>query len=162
MNARTDKKRNSNSIYTGDLTPGHKVGARQRRSDRFPRGGGYPDNCIYFEILRAEKKSAGIIFSELREIGLRDELIQIAEKIGADNFLLMWHFLDCVHDAKNTGRFRVAFPSFDKYKKHLRNQFIKNKLSLGLSVADIVKELNAIGFKVSERTVWRVKGPVNN
>jgi len=162
MNARTDKKCNSNSIYTADLTPGHRVGARQRGSDRFPEGGGYPDNCIYSEILRAEKKSADIVLSELKEIGLREDLLLMAEKIGADNFLQMWQFLDCYYEARNSGRFRVAFPSFDKYKKYLRNQFIKSKISLGLSKMEIVKELRSIGFRVSERTVRRVKNAHNN
>jgi len=148
MKARTDVKRHSISNM-------NRVGARHRRSDQSSRGGGYPDNCTYSEILKTEKKTAAIILAELKEMDLREDLIMMAEKIGGDKFVQIWQAFDYLYAGKSEGRFRVSFPSFNKYIKHQRNEYIKERACQNAETSTIQKELKALGYVVSRDTVRR-------
>ena len=156
MTARTDIKRHSIVNQPDDRDPKRRVGARQRKMDTYPEGGGYLDNCIYSEISSGEKKTATIILSELKEMGLRDDLLMMAEKVGADKFVQIWQQFDSLYDGRNVGRFRVSFPSFKKYLKYQRNEFIREKANQGLPAVTIQRELYSLGFIIPESTVRRL------
>jgi hypothetical protein len=153
MKARTDVKRHSISNM-------HRVGARHEGSDGSAGGGGYPDNCTYFEISATEKKTADVILAELKEMNLRDDLLLMAEKIGGDKFVQLWQVFDFMYAGQSEGRFRISFPSFNKYLKYQRNEFIKERVAQGADSAKIKKELSARGYNVSERTVSRCRAKV--
>ncbi len=156
MNARTDKKRTSILIHQGKVTPGHRVGARHRDSPMPLGGGGYPDNCTFSEILKNEKKTADLILAELKEMGLRAELLSVAEKIGADNFLQVWQLLDSDCESLHRGELRVSFPRFTKYLRFQRDLFIKKRSEENKAADDIQKELAKNGFEISVRQVKRI------
>ena len=155
MNTVKDKKRNSFLSMNDDLTPGPRVGARQREMIPLPRGGGYQDNCTYSEISYVAEKSASVILAELKEMNLRDELIEVAEKIGADNFVKMWHYFDCCIQEKEASRFRITFPSFEKYSKHQQKSFARQMAAKGHSRKEIIKKIDEIGRRVSIKTLDR-------
>lgn len=156
MNARTEEKRTSILIHKGNVTPGHRVGARQRKSDPSLEGGGYLNFCSNSQLLKDEKKTAEIILAELREMGLRRDLLQVAEKIGADNFLQVWKILETSCTKMHNSEFRVSFPRFGRYVRFQRDLFIRKLADENKHPADIQKELLDNGFELSLRQVRRL------
>lgn len=155
MNARTSVKRHSKSIVNDISGSSSRVGARHKGSGAPIEGGGYLDNCIYSEISLSEKKTATAILSELKEMGLRDDLIMMAEKVGADKFVQIWQAFDFIYAGEVEGRFRISFPSFNKYLKYQRNEYIREKSTQGVPASVIQRELKELGYNVSPPTVRR-------
>ncbi|PHS20254.1 MAG: hypothetical protein COA86_02880 [Kangiella sp.] len=155
MNARTSVKRHSISNSGCDSGSSSGVGARHKGSGLSQQGGGYLDNCIYSEISLSEKKTANTILSELKEMGLRDDLLMMAEKVGADKFVQIWQAFDYMYAGEIEGRFRVSFPSFNKYLKFQRNEYIREKSIQGVQASTIQRELKTLGYNVSPPTVRR-------
>jgi len=156
MTARTHERRTSQRDDRVSSPGCDGVGARHRGSLASFQGGGYQNNCNSFEVLDWEKKSADEIFQELKEMGLRDDLLRLAQSVGADSFVRMWHFLSINYEQKDSARFRVYFPRFESYQKLLRDNLILNLHHQEQTPTQIKKHLSDKKIELSIRSIERI------
>ncbi len=125
MNTPLEQKRNSKPIYT--LIQG--VGARHKKTNISTEGGGYLDNCTYSE---KQDTLSDPRMAELHLLKLPQRWIDMAAKIGVDNFLSVWKLLD-----EESEEHKTYIPAFSKYIKLQRDLAIKQLSHEGHNVVEI-------------------------
>jgi len=153
-------KRSSSPGMTRDnaLTTG--VGGR-RGSAPDPRGGGgYLNICnITGEPLRGAGGDSPRI-SELREMGLGQLWIDLAEAVGIETFILVWSHLDkenLISSKRARIPCRILVPHFHSFLRYQRNKYICHLADSGMSPADIKKEISdRLGENISQRHLRRI------
>jgi len=159
-----DEKR---SLGVGN-TPGHAcrqgVGGRQSRPGVAGAGGGYQDVYINSDApLGALKKSRApaleMTIAELREMGLSQRWLEVAETIGIEAFLKMWAILDRDNLQSPSERecVRVWIPQMRRYFRFQRNKLIHALSSDGVSKYEIQKIIaSELGERISIRHIDRI------
>lgn len=110
-----------------------------------PEGGGYLDNCTYS---KNQDTLSDPRMAELRLLKLPESWITIAEKIGIDNFLLVWKLLD-----EESEEHKTYIPAFSKYIKLQRDLTIKQLSREGhnvVEIKDILKKKMNINIERSQ------------
>lgn len=94
--------------------------------------------------------------AELREIGLGQHWLRVAEEIGVDNFLATWNILsrdDRVQD--DCGR--VHIPSISTYLRYQRNRVIGTMAADGSTASEIRHALKGrLGYDLTERYIRKL------
>lgn len=109
--------------------PGHRsvgVGGRPESGTVPTEGGGYQD--IYSVFAQSVEKKRDARLEELRDVGLSNVWVAIAETVGVDAFLEVWRVLDDQVAQVNPGQREIYVPLFGSYMRFQRNRFI---VSLG-------------------------------
>jgi len=142
---------------TAELFDG--VGGRQASAHPPAGGGGYQNICTVFNFhLDGEQKKRDPRLEELREMGLRRVLQDIAAAIGVDNTLKMWRIIDASETRLgDDGEIRLPFPRYKSYLRYQRNRYIETLVGLGHSITTIRELLNKqLGERLSKRQLSRV------
>lgn len=108
------------------------VGGRQDNTNAPQWGGGYLD--VYPKSAKAfyKKMLTDNRMDDLRQHGLSDFWLEVAEAIGYDHFVSMWQILDKRNNnmnCKDSERIRVPF--FSQFLKFQRNKYIVSLGGLG-------------------------------
>ena len=83
-------------------------------------------------------------------------LLELAEEIGVENFIVTWRLLDSYAEKTNNGSLRLHVPGFGRFLRYQRNEFIKSKAASGCKLEEIRTELMKLGMSVSYVQVQRV------
>lgn len=117
----------------GELFAG--VGGRQASPSPRRRGGGYQDICTSSNFGQsAEKNSRDARMDELREMGLQQHWLKIADEIGVDAFLKIWRILDRElqsTESFRSGRLVVPLRLYSTYLRYQRNRLIESFANAG-------------------------------
>lgn len=139
------------------------VGARQGLGTASTRGGGYQD--IYIKTGAALKKSRAAdlpALDELRRMGLAPVWIIVAEIIGVDGFLRVWHALDRASSLDGGASRETAYiyvPSFVTFLRYQRNRFIAALGQQGMETEAIRRRVrDTLCEDVSCRHIERILG----
>jgi hypothetical protein len=155
------------------IEPGHGVGARQGQGHGQAGGGGYLSGCTPPEGgQRGPKKIAkkfsanpdldpreAALLDELDAMGLSRVMLQVAHKIGFDNFMEMWRILDASYEAiaDNDSGIYIRLQRLNAYRRYQRNRFIEAMAAVGLSQPEISRSVKRdLGEEVSDRHIWRL------
>jgi hypothetical protein len=95
---------------------------------------------------------------ELETMGLRRSLIEVAEKIGVDNFLLMWRTLDADqrYSHHNPSVLRIHVPRYQSYLRYHRNRYIESLFRAGFDAWEITDRVRRfLREEISVRNVLR-------
>jgi len=128
------QRRSSGDGVTETNQAAVRVGARHKDPFRQPQGGRYQDICTVFET--SEKKSLDPRLDELKDMGLGIFWRQLAERIGYDEFMLVWAALSDQASEGDNGH-RVYIPRFDSYMRFQRNRYIVALASSGSKTKEI-------------------------
>ncbi len=134
--------RNSNHVMTGDDRRtglgGTGVGGRQEHSNLPQRGGGYLDVCTKTARGIYEKMLVDNRIDELKEYGLSEMWVEVAEAIGYDQFIHIWQILDKRNiQMGNQDNARMRVPMFTRYMKFQRNKYIYHLSAENLTPKEI-------------------------
>ena len=138
-----------------------REGGRQGKSTPPTEGGEYPDNCknpppIAEKSAKILIKNSNLSISDLKKIGLSGKWIEIAERIGVENWIKVWEILDRENidvNPESRHRQRLWVPSYSKLIKHLRNEFIRRQLDAGHSIESIYKKLKRMKLETNSKSV---------
>jgi len=156
-------------LLTGE--PG--VGARHAHGQPRAEGGGYLHGCTPPEggqrgLKKIAKKFSAnpnldpreaALLDELDAMGLSRVMLQVAHKIGFDNFMEMWRILDASYEsiADNDSGIYVRLQRLSAYRRYQRNRFIEAMAAVGLSHPEITSAVKRdLGEEVSDRHIWRL------
>ncbi len=94
----------------------------------------------------------------LEQLGLNEAWQSLAEELGLTLFLKAWAHLNDMSMEHNSGNVSYLYvPSFENYKRHVRNYFIHEKAAQGLSVPEIRRVLRReLGIALSRQHVYRI------
>lgn len=134
------------------------VGGRQEPDPQSARGGGYQDNCTVLNFEPALEKKRDPRLDELHAMGLQRIWIDIGEKIGVDNLLIMWRMLDSDHDSHaDDGRLLIPIRRFRTYARYQRNRYIETLIDMNFSPREIKEKLERqLCEKISIRNILRI------
>lgn len=155
---------------TRGITPGATLDARQgtatarppggRQTDPPPprQGGGYQDSCN--TPARAVGASARAArdprIEELRRVGIGRVWIRVAEAVGFEDFLRVWHVLASDTSVQDE-RSRVLVPSPTRYQLYQRNQLIKTLAGAGAELEAICERVRReLGETLTPKRVKRL------
>jgi hypothetical protein len=134
--ANGNQKRNSDNGIAPGNSEAYGVGGRQVPGGAPPQGGGYQN--IYNKNpnpLEGQKKIAqNFQLNALIEMGLSQPWVSIAERVGIDNFLLMWESLDKIG-------LRVWIPRYSIFLRYQRNKFIESLVDSGVDTKTILQRV---------------------
>ena len=121
-------------------------------------GGGYLETCK--DLTGAKKNSADLDrewMSLLAATGINQPLLNVADRMGFQNFVLMWSVLD-QDDMVLDDRRRLHVPSLQKTLLRLqRNRLIRELGESGLSAREIIDALPvSLRKDLKRRTVLRI------
>lgn len=132
----------------GNQGPG--VGVRQGMRGAPLEGGEYLNSCDDFE---TSTESDLIKINDLKKLGLSSIWLEIAEKIGIDQFLVAWEILDRLVDPKDR---RLRIPAIKTLSRHFRNQLISSLKSEGLTDREIAGYIRQnLNLNINQSTVNR-------
>lgn len=104
------------------------VGGRQPYTPTPTGGGGYQSICMDTDFSKNFfKKIEDQKIKELKEMGIGEKWLHIAERIGFDNFIEVWTILDAdnIRDLNMSyERVRFCIPTFKRYLRYRRNCYI--------------------------------------
>lgn len=131
------------------------VGARHQAMHSPKGGGGYQDICSELELaVKKSRENFEKIFQptleDLREMGLSGKWLEVAEKIGVENWLEVWRILDNSNiDEPSHLRenLRVRIPLFSRFRRFYRNQVIYLLTEAGHDSHEIERFLNKINLE---------------
>jgi len=134
------------------------VGGRQERGHQSARGGGYQDNCMVLNFEPAPEKKRDPRLDELQAMGLQRIWIDIGEKIGGDNLIIMWRMLDSDQiSLADDGRLLIPIRRFRTYVRYQRNRYIETLIEMNFSPREIKEKLERqLCEKVSIRNILRI------
>ena len=75
----------------------------------------------------------------LKEAGVSDPWLEVAELIGQENFISMWKRLS--EDAGRGSPVRVFLPKFSTYSTRIRNLYIKSMAERGMKSREILNQI---------------------
>lgn len=133
-----------------------QVGGRQQSLGLRVRGGGYPDICTDSIAAGSAPAARGADprIDELRTVGLPRIWITVAQEIGFEAFMRLWHVM--MRYGHVDDRSRVVVPNFSRYTRFQRNQLVRNLAMEGLDVDEIREAVNrATGEMISESQIRR-------
>ena len=147
-----NEKRSSDDLIPGPIDERQGVGGRHRESTRPQEGGGYPDICsISGSDFTARIRKTDPRLQELRDMGIGETWLEIAELIGFESFVVMW-----MHLGGETS-VRIRIPPYSKYLKFLRNELIRQLSRDGETVHNIRRRVRSdLREDVSERHIARI------
>ncbi len=95
---------------------------------------------------------------QLETLKLPEAWVDLAHKVGLENFLMVWRTFDsivnCLHEGE--GR-RLYIPDYKKWEKKQRNQFIKCQAEKGYSVTEIRKQLKThLNESCSDSMIYKI------
>lgn len=160
------EKRSSIPGMTAKPIPTPRGGGSAPGPAPAPGGGGYLDNCTIFEdrLPRAAASDDSRIV-DLAKLGLSADWQQLAGAIGYENFLVAWYLLDRMYNERAGGAYaknQFGVPSFQRWKKHQRNQLIATLDAKGWKVQQIQRHLQRqLGDKLSIRHLERIIASTN-
>lgn len=119
-------------------TSGEPVGGRQIDPIPSAGGGGYLDVCNFAKFRERDPR-----LDEFAEMGLPRVWLDVAELIGADNFLAMWRRLDA-EDAftEREGRLIVKLRRYGSYQRYQRNRYIESLAKTGMTAVEISRRVS--------------------
>lgn len=97
---------------------------------------------------------------DLRAMGMPTVWLEIADDIGSDAFLRIWHRLDRQYSFQEAGSgepLRIRLRRFSSYLRYQRNRYIEALAGMGLDAMEIQKRLLAeLGEKVGPAHIARI------
>ena len=146
-------------VQQGELFAG--VGGRHAPLPLRRRGGGYQHICTLSNFGQSvEKNLRDPRMNELREMGVQQHWLKIAEELGVDAFLKIWRILDReaqAYDSCGNGRLLVPMRLYSTYLRYQRNRYINALHGMGMPPSAIQKTLiNELHEKISIRNISRV------
>jgi hypothetical protein len=149
----------TNHAQQGELFEG--VGGRQAYPSPRRRGGGYQHICTLSNFEKTiEQKMRDPRMDELREMGVQQHWLKIAEEVGVDDFLKIWRILDREaqsYDSCGNGRLLVPMRLYSTYLRYQRNRYINTLSCSGMPPSAIQKKLiEQLHEKISIRNISRV------
>ena len=151
----TNESRSSNNEMTA-VTPGtgrpDGAGARHEPITPPDWGGEYLDICDIsdFDFTAKIRKNDPRI-KALRDMGIGEKWLRIADTIGYESFMAVWKILS--EDDIN----KVRVPKFSTYQRFYRNQIIKWLISNGMRYDQIRKYIKKnLREDVSLRHIYRI------
>lgn len=127
------------------------VGARQPGGNAPSGGGGYLDECTTPQVW------ADVKLRELAEMGMPRVLLQVAQAIGYDSFMVMWRVLDAAPElhSDSGSMIELQMRRYRSFQRYQRNKFIE-ALAPFLGDAEIQRRVeDELGEKLSLRHVHR-------
>ncbi len=144
MTARPQKRNSTREMprdQAAQGAPPQGVGGRQSHRPPLAVGGRYLPTCTQSEP-RGFSPPRDPRLDDLRDIGLADHWLDVAEAIGFDAFLVAWSILDRSGPpgaARDNHRVRV--PMVDRLYRHQRNRYIRELSDDGLTNTQIADRL---------------------
>ena len=133
-------------------------GGRQAPSPSPAKGGGYQNNCtvLNFALAGGEKRDPRL--DELQKMGLQRNWVDIGEKIGVDNVLIVWRMLDSDEaNHADDGRLLIPIRRYRTYIRYQRNRYIESLVEMGLSPREIKEKIERqLCEKISVRNILRI------
>lgn len=113
------------------------VGGRQDVTCNPVGGGGGLGDCTTRQLSDRDPR-----LDEFEKMGLRSHVIELAEKIGVDNFLVLWRALDSDDGfSQDANRLWLRLPRYQQYLKFQRNRFAEMLHSIGYRPKTILAKI---------------------